>query len=186
MNLTLTLGTGLSLSIISTSIGTVAQKPTEDPTEAQNQKDIEICTKNLTAIGKAVQAYHNEKGDFPLWLSELYPEYLSDANLLRCPADEEDGKSAYAINEDPQMSVSYGYQFHPKYREMKTEQRKVYGDAIPLVRCRHHENQPFECLNLSFGFKVYTSSGIYHIRRDIRNHRRSHHHIGSRTSATAK
>ncbi|RKU12021.1 hypothetical protein C6503_18040 [Candidatus Poribacteria bacterium] len=138
-----------------------AQRPTEDPTEAQNPKDIEVvCTQNLHAIGKALQAYHNDHGDFPLWLSELYPKYLSDANLLLCPADEEGGKSVYLINEDPKMPVSYGYQFHPKYREEKTEARLIYGDVIPLVRCRHHENQEFECLNLSFDFKVYPSSGI--------------------------
>ena len=61
----------------------------------QDQQNIEICTQNLTAIGKAVQAYHNEHNDFPEWLSELYPKYLSDANLLLCPVDEEGGKSAY-------------------------------------------------------------------------------------------
>ena len=130
-------------------------------TSAQDQQNIEICTRNLTAIGEAVHAYHKEHGNFPLWLSELYPKYLSDANFLLCPADEEGGKSAYPINEDPKIPVSYGYQFHPKYREMKTEQREVYGDVIPLVRCRHHEDQPFECLNLSFSFRVYPSSGVY-------------------------
>ena len=130
-------------------------------TAERDKKNIETCSQNLTAIGKAIQAYHNEHGDFPEWLSELYPKYLPDASLVLCPADEESGKSAYHINEDPKMPVSYGYQFHPKYREMKTEQREVFGDAIPLVRCRHHENQPFECLNLSFSFRVYPSSGIY-------------------------
>ena len=138
-----------------------AQKSVKDADEVQDQKNIDICTQNLTAIGKAIQAYHNEHDDFPDWLSELYPKYLSDANLLLCPADEEGGKSVYAINEDPKMPVSYGYQFHPKYREEKTEERLIYGDVIPLTRCRHHENQAFECLNLSFAFKVYSSSGIY-------------------------
>lgn len=122
---------------------------------------IDRCTRNLTAIGKAIHAYHTEQSDFPHWLSELYPKYLPDMNLLRCPADSEGGKSAYPINEDPNLPVSYGYQFHPKYRAMKTEQRKVYGDAIPLVRCRHHEDQPFDCLNLSFSLRVYPSSGVY-------------------------
>ena len=59
------------------------------------------------------------------------------------------------------MPVSYGYQFHPGYREKKAQQRKMYGDAMPLVRCRHHENQPFDCLNLSFSFKVYPSSHVW-------------------------
>lgn len=127
----------------------------------QDQQNVEICTQNLTAIGKAVQAYHNEHNAFPEWLSELYPKYLSDATLLLCPVDEESGKSVYPINEDPKMSVSYDYQFHPNYREEKTEERLIYGDVIPIARCRHHENQAFECLNLSFSFKVYPSTGIY-------------------------
>ena len=140
--------------------GKLSQKQTQDPAAEREQENIEICTQNLTAIGKAVQAYHNDHGDFPTWLSELYPKYLSNANLFLCPADEEGGKAVYSINEDPNMPVSYGYQFHPKYREEKTEERLIYGDVIPLARCRHHENQDFECLNLSFGFKVYPSSGI--------------------------
>ena len=140
--------------------------PNEDRSDettkpSQADKNIEICKQHLVEIGKAVEAYKKEHDDFPDWLSELYPKYLSDANLLLCPADEEGGKSVYAINEDPKMPVSYGYQFHPKYREEKTEERLIYGDVIPLTRCRHHENQAFECLNLSFAFKVYPSSGIY-------------------------
>ncbi len=127
----------------------------------QDEENIETCTQNLTAIGKAVQAYHHEHDGFPEWLSELYPKYLSDAKLLLCPVDEKGGKSAYPINEDPKMPVSYDYQFHSKYREEKTEERLIYGDVIPLARCRHHESQPFECLNLSFSFKIYPSTGIY-------------------------
>ena len=67
-------------------------------TAKQDEKNIEICPRNLTTIGKVIQAYHNERGDFPKWLSELYPKYLPDASLLLCPADEEGGKSAYPIN----------------------------------------------------------------------------------------
>ena len=59
------------------------------------------------------------------------------------------------------MPVSYGYQFHPKYRAGKSEERTVYGDVIPLARCRHHTNQEFECLNLSFSLKIYRSLGNY-------------------------
>ena len=123
-----------------------------------DQKNVEICIQNLTAIGKAVRAYHDEHGDFPEWLSELYPKYLSDASLLLCPADEGDGKPIFSSNTDPKMPVSYGYQFHPEYREQKAKQREVFGDAMPLARCRHHENQDFDCLNLSFSFQVYPSS----------------------------
>ena len=56
------------------------------------------------------------------------------------------------------MPVSYGYEFHPEYRDQKNRQRSVYGDAMPLVRCRHHANEDFDCLNLSFSSKIYKSS----------------------------
>ncbi|MDE0483143.1 MAG: redoxin domain-containing protein [Candidatus Poribacteria bacterium] len=131
----------------------------DDPMKAQ--RNIEICEHHLHEIGKAIRAYQQEHGDFPEWLSDLYPKYLPDADALLCPADEDGGKPYYLVNTDPKMSVSYDYQFHPQYRKDKTEERLMYGDVLPLVRCRHHENQPFECHNLSFAFKVYWSSGVY-------------------------
>ncbi len=127
---------------------------------SQVDKNIEICKQHLVEIGKAIETYKKEHGDFPEWLSELHPKYLSNASLL-CPADEGSGKPIFSHNADPKMPVSYGYQFHPEYREEKAQQREVYGDAMPLVRCRHHENQPFDCLNLSFSFKVYPSSHVW-------------------------
>ena len=140
--------------------------PNEDRSDettkpSQADKNIEICKQHLVEIGKAVAAYKQEHGDFPDWLSELHPKYLPDANLLLCPADEGGGKPIFSSNADPKMPVSYGYQFHPEYRAMKSEERIVYGDAIPLARCRHHENQDFDCLNLSFSFQVYSSSHVW-------------------------
>ncbi len=163
MKAILTTGIILSLLIVSAHADGQEQKPNEVfvLTAQQSEKNIEICTQNLLAIGKAIQAYHNEHGDFPEWLSELYPKYLPDENLLLCPADEGDGKPIFTHNADPKMPVSYGYQFYPEYREEKSEQRKVYGDAMPIARCRHHANQPFDCLNLSFSFKVYPSSHVW-------------------------
>ena len=125
----------------------------------QIEKDVEICKQHLLEIGKAIQAYQKEHGDFPEWLSELYPKYLPDANILLCPEDDQGGKPIFSGNTDPKMPVSYGYQFHPGYRKGTRENLTVYGDVIPLARCRHHANQVFECLNLGFSFKVYWSSG---------------------------
>ena len=127
----------------------------------QADKNIEICTQNLVAIGKAIETYKKEHGDFPEWLSDLHPKHLADANTLICPADEEGGKTIFPMNTDPKMPVSYGYQFHPEYREEKSTQREMYGDIIPLVRCRHHENEDFDCLNLSFSSKIYKSSAVW-------------------------
>ena len=127
----------------------------------RNQKNIEICKQHLVEIGKAIQTYQNEHDDFPEWLSDLHPKYLSDANLLLCPADSVGGKALFPPNIDPKMPVSYGYGLHPGYRESTPKNRAMYGDVLPLVRCRHHANQPFECLNLSFAFKVYPSSQVW-------------------------
>ena len=142
------------------------QKPNEisadDPAKAEQvDENVEICKQHLLEIGKAVQAYQKKHGDFPEWLSDLHPEYLSDVNLLLCPADKLGGKPVFISNADPKMPVSYGYQFHPGYRKSTQENRAIYGEVIPLARCRHHTNQPFDCLNLSFALKVYPSSQVW-------------------------
>ena len=127
----------------------------------QDEKHTEICTQNLLAIGKAIQAFQKEHNDFPEWLSDLHPKYLPDANSLICPVDTKGGKPLFLINADPKMPVSYGYQFHTGYRERTRENLAIYGDVIPLARCRHHTNQSFACLNLSFSLKVYQSSNVW-------------------------
>ena len=161
MKAILTTAMVIGLPIASVSADTPAEKPGEGLITEPHEKNIEVCTQNLVTIGKAIEAYKKEHGDFPEWLSDLYPKYLSDANTLICPADEERGKTIFSLNTDPKMPVSYGYQFHPEYRKEKSEQREMYGDIMPLVRCRHHENEDFDCLNLSFSLKVYKSSAIW-------------------------
>ena len=130
-------------------------------TQEQQRKNIEICTQNLIAIGGAIHTYQKEQGDLPEWLSDLHPKYLTDASILICPADIGGGKAGYPLNVDPKMSVSYGYEFNPEYRTYKSRQRLVYGDDMPLVRCRHHANDDFQCLNLSLSSKVYESTNVW-------------------------
>ena len=123
-----------------------------------DERNIELCTQNLLAIGKAIETYERAHADLPGWLSDLYPKYLVDSNVLTCPADKYNGKAGRPWNRDPKMSVSYDYQFYPEYRGKKSEQRMVYGDTMPLVRCRHHANEDLHVLNLSFSYMVYRSS----------------------------
>ena len=123
-----------------------------------DETNMELCTQNLIAIGKAIETYQKEHDDFPEWLSDLYPKHLVDSNVLTCPADQHGGKAGRPWNIDPKMSVSYDYQFYPEYRGKKREQRMVYGDVMPLVRCRHHANENLHVLNLSFSYAIYKSS----------------------------
>ncbi len=136
-----------------------AQQQNETQNVEHEKRNINLCTQNLKTIGKAVQSYLNDNDDYPEWLSDLHSKYLQDTSNLICPADKENGQVFHSFNEDKNRSISYDYQFHPEYREEKSEQRLIYGDAMPLVRCRHHKNQEFTCLNLSFAFEVFTSSG---------------------------
>ena len=126
-----------------------------------------MCTENLLTIGKAIKAYQKEQGDFPAWLSDLHPKYLADARALLCPSDDTGGTPVYIPNTDPEMPVSYSYEFNARYREQKDEQRKIYGDAMPLVRCRHHANEDFVALNLSLSSKVYRSPNVWENRPEV-------------------
>ena len=161
MKAILTVAMVIGSSITSVNADTPGEKPNEGLMMKQREKNIEVCTQNLVVIGKAIEAYKKEHGDFPDWLSDLHPKHLADANTLICLADEEGGKAIFSTNTDPEMPVSYGYQFHPEYREEKSEQREMYGDVMPLVRCRHHANEDFHCLNLSFASKIYKSSAVW-------------------------
>ncbi|MDE0687386.1 MAG: sigma-70 family RNA polymerase sigma factor [Candidatus Poribacteria bacterium] len=155
-------GKGIGAGPKDSETPTVAQPTNQTRTLTQEQqKNIEICRQNLLIISEAIHAYQKEYGDLPEWLSDLHPQYLPDANILICPADTNGGKAGYPLNVDPKMSVSYGYEFNPEYRTYKSRQRLVYGDDMPLVRCRHHANDDFQCLNLSLSSKIYESTNVW-------------------------
>ncbi len=131
-------------------------------------KNLNKCAGNLEEIGKALQAYEKEHADFPEWLSELHPKYLSDADALICPADEDQGIPTIHYNTDPDLPVSYYNEFDPDYREWINEERRVYGDANPIVRCKHHANHDIDStlisnlyLNLSYSNNIYLSDAFW-------------------------
>ena len=131
----------------------------------QESQNLKTCTHNLTEIGRALQAYEKEHNDFPEWLSELHPRYLIDANVLICPADEEQGVPILPYNTDPNLPVSYDYDCDPEYyQQWLKNERHVYNDANPIVRCPHHVNPDVDSplisnlyLNLSFSNTIYLS-----------------------------
>lgn len=54
----------------------------EAPKQDSNTEHVKSCTENLQEIGKAIQSYREEHGEFPNWLSELHAQHLSDKNIL--------------------------------------------------------------------------------------------------------
>ncbi len=126
----------------------------EAPKQDSNTEHVKSCTENLHEIGKAIQSYREEHGEFPNWLSELHAQHLSDKNILICPADNNDGKVLYSRAVDPNLPVSYNYEFYSGQRKVVEENRIMYGDVVPLVRCMHHLNKDGFTLSLSFENKV--------------------------------
>lgn len=60
------------------------------------------CANNLRQISHALLEYEHEHKCFPGTLSELYPEYIDDEDVLSCPSRLIEGGSDYA--------------YHPGYR----------------------------------------------------------------------
>lgn len=164
----ITLIVGIALSLLMTSATAEVKIRVQGLEEAfvltpeQQEKNIEICTQNLIKLGKSIEAYLEVNGDYPEWLSDLYhPKYLPELDVLICPSDRLDGRAGFARNIDPKMPVSYGYQFRSQHRERIQENRTLYGEGVPLVRCRHHPSVEFHCLNLSYAYKISQSWSIW-------------------------
>ena len=166
MKTILTLGIVLGLLMTFAHLEAIAQRKIADFDAGQEAKNVEICTQNLIAIGKSIQIYQIEKGEYPMWLSDLHhPKYLPDPDILICPSDRTGGRAVMPLNIDPNMPVSYGYQYHPEYRgDRITDRRLIYGDVVPLVRCRHHPDREFHCLNLNFSYKVTRSISFWELQ----------------------
>lgn len=161
--MTRVLTTLLLLCVLMTSgaAGTSREVPDADLAAEAQQQAIADCRENLEAIARAVETYEKQHNALPEWLSDLYPKYLQDTEVFICPADAANADSVFSSNTDPKMPMSYDYEFQPKYRRLKNEQRLVYGDAMPLVRCQHHEKDTSEILNLSLDAKIYWSPRLW-------------------------
>jgi hypothetical protein len=129
------------------------------------------CIRNLRLIHDAIQAYRVKNKQFPTSLSELFPKFLSNADVLTCPAVRASGVTSIAGTGRTDVSdtrTSYFYEFNSAplaevpgktHRDWKMAQMGLLGSSVPLVRClrAHGEN---ENLNLSFGGEIY-ESGLY-------------------------
>ena len=147
-------------------MGCASNKPvqvaaTQTPDQLERQ-----CIRNLKTIYVAIKAYQRSHHDVPDWLSDLVPEYISKTNLLVCPSQGE-AATTYPGLEDPKIATSYTYDFCARQipttvwggapvtmMNWKNRQRKVYGDAVPMIRCTHHDH----VLNISYGGEVFESS----------------------------
>jgi hypothetical protein len=141
----------------------------EDLKFAADEK--EGCIRNLKIIFDAIQSYRVEHKDIPNWLSDLVPQYISDANVLTCPVCKRTGEIESGVLADPKIPCSYLYEFCPvplgkgdapdnpakTRREWKQRQMGLVGSIVPIVRCRHHG----VTLNLAFDGRIYESPPLW-------------------------
>jgi len=133
----------------------------------QIPQELQACAANFRKIYVAIKRYEKDKDKLPDWLSDLVPNYLSNETLF-CPDDANHNSPFWR---DPKLPCSYGYEFSmagiPRSwsvvggmpcRDWKTQQVKLFGDIVPVVRCHHHPTRP---LNLSVGGQIYWGPGSW-------------------------
>lgn len=145
-----------TLTTIAFLIGVIAAHAEEPIMQTLEANNARVCRSHLEKIRDALHTYQTDHGDIPAWLSDLYPRYLSDAEILLCPADADRGNPIYPDGKDPKLPSSYLYEFHPLWRAEKDAERRAYGDGTPLVRCWHHN----PVVDLTYGgtIRPYVSS----------------------------
>jgi hypothetical protein len=143
-----------------------AAQTNSNPAAVSHERERDECIRNLETIYKAIRAYQADRLDLPMWLSDLVPRHLKDANVLICPVCRRTGAIEQPPLADPKLPSSYLFEFCPvplgnvyaadptrTRREWKRLQMGVLGSSVPLVRCRHHK----PTLNLSFDGRIYES-----------------------------
>lgn len=150
---------GKSLFESATSKYLIPRKALEIPEQMQS------CASNLRKIHAAIKEYDRDKGMLPFYLSDLIPDYLNKETFF-CPNNP---KATVTWPYDPKFVCSYRYAFSPfrgrarfgggpfdgmTARDRKTEQVRLFGDVVYIVRCPQHGRM---FLNIAVGGQVYLS-----------------------------
>jgi hypothetical protein len=154
-------------SLAAAVFGAFAQTNSTPKLSGVALQEHDACIGNLKVIYDAVQAYKADNKRLPNWLSDLVPQYLSDANVLICPNCLRTGHLESSGVADPKLPCSYLYEFSPAplgdsapnapdrtRREWRERQMTMLGPVVPIVRCRHHK----QVLNLAYDGKIYESA----------------------------
>ncbi|HWV98903.1 MAG TPA: TlpA disulfide reductase family protein [Candidatus Acidoferrum sp.] len=127
----------------------------------------EIAKQRMMQIYDAIQAYRKDHKDLPGYLSDLYPQYIADTNVLICPTALRLGQELPFVElRDPKLLVHYGYEFSARpiqamfgysgpmtMNAWKRMQMTVVGGVVPILRCFAYD----QVINLSFDGKFYQS-----------------------------
>jgi protocatechuate 3,4-dioxygenase beta subunit len=144
---------------------TTPQGSTDETALADRERAID--KEHLQKIHAAIQAYRQKHGELPGWLSDLFPDFLSDTNVLMSPVELRTGQSQLWGYGDPKAHSSYIYEFNQAeaggqrsrdikltMKQWKTLQMEEYGPVIPILRCHLHE----PLINLSYSGDIYETA----------------------------
>lgn len=165
----------------------VQKEPPQNEKEEKDEK-LAACERQLQTLHKALVAYERDRHKLPDELSDLWPDYVKDKALFRCPADPTAGTPARGFaHTDPHLPVSYSYEFNaavshglpcplgpfPKpdvgdawgtNRLVNEHEAYFFGDQVPVVRCFHHksnESEAHKVPNLTRSGRVYYFTGVW-------------------------
>jgi hypothetical protein len=126
-----------------------------------------VDKEHLQKIHAAIQAYRQKHGDLPGWLSDLFPDFLSDTNVLMSPVELRTGQSQLWGYGDPKVHSSYIYEFNQAeaggrrnrdikltMKQWKTLQMEEYGPVIPILRCHLHD----PLINVAYSGDIYETA----------------------------
>lgn len=133
---------------------------TEAEQEIERHKAID--REHLTKIRTGIFAYKSKYGQYPEYLSQLVPEFVT-ADTLQSPHKKKEARdSADFDHQDPGVAQpSYGYEFSNlefrdgrTFAEIKEVQRSEWGDVVPLLRCFAYGG----AMNMAYGGDVYETA----------------------------
>lgn len=129
----------------------------------EERKQADETIKIFRKISLALFNYSLDRnGGIPNWLSDLYPDYLSDDVSLICPSDPTP-LSKYVNLTDRNVPSSFTFEFAPvtisgtDNRQQKIKLLEKYGDRVPIVRCFNFPRP----LCLTYGGEIFFMDEIW-------------------------
>ena len=124
-------------------------------TSTRSRSNETVCVSNLRQIGLGIKMYENDYGDLPRKFETLYPVYVSDKRVFRCPQWEARISTA-SPDKQKHANLLTRYTYEPEDAQFWQHLPREAGDPaslhlgwqafydkrgerLPLVVCQFHD-----------------------------------------------
>lgn len=116
--------------------------------KARDKAKMAKCANNLKQFGHAIDLFHVEYQDFPDWLSNLYPSYVTSKEMYICPADysTQGDKSPYNSQKGADGGMPWWLPDRLEFRETDDTRHNTKADAA------HPRNKDIEYCSYLYEF----------------------------------